>query len=149
MTGRSLFTAAASREAKAEEIERPQRAMSMLEHELGGDIRRVEIVTSGARGETYWPALNAWPDAIRADLMLVARRYVAEHPDRALIATSAWVLSGDPQQLAFALHFRIEPQAQAADAAMIGAGKAPPPVNSSPPAAAPIADHCRIGGCGE
>jgi hypothetical protein len=129
--------------------------MSILEHELGGVDRRVEIVTNGVAGEAYWPALNAWPDAIREDIMLMARRYVAERPSGALIATSAWVLAGNPQQLCFALHFRSPAPAKTAtdnsksSASGIGAGEAPPPEASPPPAAAPIADQCRIAGCGE
>ena len=41
------------------------------------------------------------------------------------------------------------PQPEQPPAPGIGAGDAPPPVNAAPPVAAPLADHCRIAGCGE
>jgi hypothetical protein len=155
MTGRSLLTHIAAADEKRTlaigEAERPRRAVSLLERDLGDGVGRTEFVTnSDGNQDDLWPSLHAWPDHISGDLLKAARRWLQNHPDLEVVATSCAVdRSRKPILCVFMLH-HVSSTGGPAAATATGEGNPPASVQpSSLTPAAPITDHCRIAGCGE
>ena len=151
MTGRSLFTAAAASDKPSlaiGEIERPHRAVSLLEKEFGAGVGRTEFITNSDGGQDLWPSLHAWPAAVADALLMSARKWLQQHPEVAVVATSCSVdRSTKPVLCVFMLHHISAADGQ--DALAVAEPPASVGMPSSPMPAAPLQDQCRIGGCGE
>lgn len=122
------------------------------------DIRecdRVEFLIGVLPHEKAGMRPETWPGHARTTLNKAVEEWLAERGIAAVRAiTYGAVICGEEIQLAMIVHYVAAPPPAAPEpnkpsAQGIGAGDAPPPDHSSPPAAAPIADRCRIGGCGE